>query len=269
MAKQRQEEQQEQEQREQQQRQEEQQREQKRLQAEQEQRQQAEQRQQQEREAEQRRQQEVRTARQAAAQQPGTASGGVAPDPVWAQAAQRGEPGEGPAPTEGLNPPPRARAAALLHDHPTTPEFGSSGSAPGPGPQGQPGRVAAQPPPRKLTPDDEEKLVHLFAEAQKLGYDLVPHAGRPMLTPRAPGAPSGSVDDATQKVIQHAAGRLTELGGAGVYVVSFAGEPETAVQADSPEQAEKLASEKLGIRSAANPPSIRKLDVSVPAERQE
>jgi hypothetical protein len=258
MAKQRQEEQQEQEQREQQQR-----REQERLQAEQEQRQQAEQRQQQEREAEQRRQQEVRAAQQAAAGR------GVAPDPVWAQAAQRGEPGEGPAPTEGLNPPPRARTAALLHDHPTTPEFGASGSAPGPGPQGQPGRVAAQPPPRALTPDDEEKLVHLFAEAQKLGYDLVPHAGRPMLTPRAPGAPSGSVDDATQKVIQHAAGRLAELGGAGVYVVTFAGEPETAVQADSPEQAEKLAAEKLGVRSAANPPVIRKLDVSVPAERRE
>lgn len=247
--------------------QEEQQREQQRLQAEQEQRQQAEQRQQQEREAEQRRQQEVRAGRQAAA---GPAAG-VAPDPAWAQAARRGEPGEGPAPTEGLNPPPRARAAALLHDHPTTPEFGASGSAPGPGPQGQPGRVAAQPPPRQLTPEDEEKLVHLFSESQKLGYDLVPHAGRPMLTPRAPGAPSGQPDDATQKVIRHAAGRLAELGGAGVYVVTFAGEPETAVQADSPEQAEKLAAEKLGIRSAAAPPIIRKLDVSVqpPSERRE
>jgi hypothetical protein len=104
----------------------------------------------------------------------------------------------------------------------------------------------------------------LFAEAYRLGYDLVPrhgpgHAGPARGAVAAPGAPDPETGRVLREHAQNAPAERPTPEGAGTYVVTWPAEPPVAVEAEGPEHAVRLAQERLGVRSSEAPPAVSRL----------
>jgi len=117
-------------------------------------------------------------------------------------------------------------------------------------PQGPPGSGAN---PVLAGAPDGVRVAALLAEAQALGYDVVPRTR--ILTGPTPAELVAQRTAEAQKALSELKAPLPAEG-KGMYLVTFAGEAATAVDADGKEDAVEKAKVQLGVISAAQLPAV-------------
>jgi len=100
---------------------------------------------------------------------------------------------------------------------------------------------------------DSLRVAALIAEAQALGYDVVPRTR--ILTGPSPAEQVATKTADAQKALSELKAPLPAEG-KGTYLVTFAGEGATAVDADGKEDAIEKARVQLGVISSAQLPVV-------------